>query len=79
MNRKTNTAKLVDFDLIRMTGNDGKVTASDRKTVLTQHYPSLLSLRYIRHKNEISNRGVTVTLVKCHLVTGVTVVTGSFI
>ena len=79
MKRKTNTAKLVDFDLIRMTGNDGKVTASDRKTVLTQHYPSLLSLRHIRHKNEISNRGVTVTLVKCHLVTGVTVVTGSFI
>ncbi|HCH73615.1 MAG TPA: hypothetical protein DEV87_00305 [Clostridiales bacterium] len=85
MNRKTNTAKLVDFDLIRMTGYDGKVTASDRKTVLTQHYPSLLSLRHnrhirhIRHKNEISNRGVTVTLVKCHLVTGVTVVTGSFI
>ena len=79
MNRKTNTAKLVDFDLIRMTDNDGKVTASDRKTVLTQHYPSLLSLRHNRHKNEISNRGVTVTLVKCHLVTGVTVVTGSFI
>ncbi len=76
------TVKLVDFDLIRMTGNDGKVTASDRKTVLTQHYPSLLSLRHnrhIRHKNEISNRGVTVTLVKCNLVTGVTVVTGSFI
>ena len=82
MTRKTNTAKLVDFDLIRMTDNDGKVTASDRKTVLTQHYPSLLSLRHNRHnrhKNEISNRGVTVTLVKCHLVTGVTVVTGSFI
>jgi len=74
--------KLVDFDLIRMTGNDGKVTASDGKTVLTQHHPSLLSLRHnrhIRHKNRISSREVTVTLVKCHLVTVVTVVTGSFI
>ena len=82
MIRKTNTAKLVDFDLIRMTGNDGKVTASDGKTHRAQHYPSLLSLRHnrhIRHKKEISSRGVTVTLVKCHLVTVVTVVTGSFI
>ena len=40
MNRKTNTAKLVDFDLIRMTGNDGKVTASDRKTTIYKHYLS---------------------------------------
>ena len=82
MIRKTDTVKLVDFDLIRMTDNDCKVTASDGKTVLTQHYPSLLSLRHnrhIRHKNKISSRGVTVTLVKCHLVTVVTVVTGSFI
>ena len=79
MNRKTNTAKLVDFDLIRMTGNDGKVTGKQFSHNTIRHYCHSVTTVTSVTKTRFLIEGLLVTLVKCHLVTGVTVVTGSFI